>query len=87
VRFNTNPITEDVWEDSTDVTGAPAPGPAGSRESLTVSGLIPGQRYYFAIKTQDNVPNTSGISNSPHGVSGSPFLLYLPVVFQMRSAE
>jgi hypothetical protein len=32
---------------------------------MTVTGLTPGQTYYFAMKTQDEVPNTSTLSNSP----------------------
>ena len=65
IRHNASQITDANWGSSTNVTGEPAPGPAGSAESMTVSGLNPGQSYYFAIKTRDEVPNTSAISNSP----------------------
>ena len=71
VRYSTVQITEANWGSSTDVTGEPTPGIAGSAESMTVGGLTPGQMYYFAIKTQDEVPNTSGISNSWGAVAGS----------------
>lgn len=50
VRYNATTITESNWATSTDATGEPTPNPAGSVESMTVSGLTPGQRYYFAIK-------------------------------------
>jgi len=83
VRYNTSQITQANWDSSTDVTGEPTPGPAGSAESMTVSGLTLGQTYYFSIKTQDEVPNTSGISNSPSAIACSSddgcVTVYLPL--------
>ena len=86
VRYNTTTITESNWATSTDATGEPTPNPAGSVESMTVSGLTPGQRYYFAIKTQDEVPNTSGVSNSPRAAANSPNTVYLPLVVSSASS-
>jgi len=63
VRYNTVEITDANWDASTDVDGEPAPSVAGTSESMTVTGLTPGETYYFAIKTQDEVPNTSALSN------------------------
>lgn len=85
VRYNTNTITESNWGTSSSVIGEPVPGPAGSIESMTVSGLTQGQRYYFAIKTQDEVPNTSGISNSSQAVANSSNTIYLPLVASAAS--
>jgi formylglycine-generating enzyme required for sulfatase activity len=80
VRYNAEPITEDNWASSADVSGEPVPQPAGSLESMTVSGLVPGQATHFALKTQDEVPNTSSVSNSPWARAGSsPNALYLPL--------
>ncbi len=67
VKYNTEEITESNWDESTGVDGEPAPSPSGSTESMTVTMPYPGAIYYFAIKTQDEVPNTSDISNSPSG--------------------
>jgi len=86
VRYNATTITESNWDASTNVTGEPTPSPAGSVESMTVSGLAPGQRYYFAIKTQDEVPNTSGISNSPRAAAHSSNTIYLPLVASSTSS-
>ena len=87
VRYNTTTITESNWGTSSTVTGEPAPSPAGSVESMTVSGLSPGQTYHFAIKTQDEVPNTSGISNSPRAAAqASPNTVYLPLVLSSASS-
>ena len=80
VRYNTTPITESNWAASTDASGEPPPGPAGSMQSMAVSGLSPGRAYYFAIKTQDEVPNTSSVSNSPRAKSLSfPNAIFLPL--------
>ena len=53
------------WQNATRVTGEPNPSPAGSTDSMLVSGLEPGARYYFCIKTYDDAGNYSGLSNSP----------------------
>ena len=43
----------------------PLPAAAGTPETLFVFGLDPDSTWHFALKTQDEVPNTSVISNSP----------------------
>ena len=86
VRYSAAPITEETWASATNVSGAPAPGPAGSVQSMTVAGLSPGQTYYFAVKTQDAAPNTSGISNSARARAQTwPNALYLPLVTSSTS--
>jgi len=65
IRYNTEEITEANWDGSWDVDDEPPPSPAGTAESMTIDMPYPGLTYYFAIKTQDEVPNTSNISNSP----------------------
>jgi hypothetical protein len=71
IRYNTVAITESNWLSSTLLVHSLAPSPAGINETLTISDLTPGQTYFFAIKTQDEVPNTSGVSNSPSAVARS----------------
>lgn len=56
---------ESRWQNATQVYGEPSPSLAGIRDSMLVSGLEPGERYYFGIKTRDEVGNSSGLSNSP----------------------
>ncbi len=65
IRYNTVPLISATWDSSTQVTGEPVPSVAGSSEQFTVTGLDAETLYYFAIKTRDEVPNTSGISNVP----------------------
>ena len=63
IRYSTSAITAGNFASATAVTGAPAPAAAGTSQSMTVSGLTPNTPYYFALKTADEVPNWSGLSN------------------------
>lgn len=63
IRYSTALIDSGNWDSASQVTGEPSPSAAGSSESMTVSGLSSGTLYYFAIKTSDEVPNISGLSN------------------------
>jgi len=63
-RSNSAITTDALFNAATDVTGEPAPGVAGTAQAMTVTGLTSGQTYYFAMKAQDQVPNTSALSNS-----------------------
>ena len=65
VRYSTSTITAGNWASATQATGEPSPSVAGSSETFTVTGLSEGTTYYFAIKTSDEVPNESGLSNVP----------------------
>ncbi len=63
IRYSTVLITETNWDDCVRVEGEPTPQIAGSSESFTVYSLNPSTTYYFAIKTADEVPNWSLLSN------------------------
>ncbi|MFW9973326.1 MAG: fibronectin type III domain-containing protein [Candidatus Odinarchaeota archaeon] len=67
IRYSTEPITEENWDDAIPCEGEPIPQLAGSKESYVVTDLIPGETYYFAIKTSDDVPNLSKLSNIAEG--------------------
>jgi beta propeller repeat protein len=60
------------WDAAADVNGEPAPQIAGTAESMTISGLTPGQTYYFALRTLDDSDNLSDISNSPSAAAYTP---------------
>lgn len=47
---------------ATNCKGEPEPSPAGTGETFTVEGLAPGT-YYFALKSYDEQPNQSDLSN------------------------
>lgn len=63
LRYSTSAITAANFASATRWTGTPSPGVAGTQQTTTVTGLQPVTTYWFAIKTGDEVPNWSGISN------------------------
>ncbi len=63
IRYSTSPIDAGNWDVATLVTDETLPKQAGFAESFIVDGLASGTTYYFAIKTADDVPNWSAISN------------------------
>jgi YVTN family beta-propeller protein len=62
IRYSTSPITEANWASATQCVGEPAPQSAGTTQTFTVTNLLTGT-YYFALKTADETPNWSGLSN------------------------
>ncbi len=71
VRYSSTSInSEAAWEASTPViTGIPLPGNAGTSQGMKVTGLVRGQRYYFSVRAQDEVPNLGGLSKSPSTIA------------------
>ena len=67
IRYNLSPITAANWESASVFGSPPNPDPAGSNESVSVTGLQAGEIYYFAIIGIDEIGNESEISNSPGG--------------------
>jgi len=63
LRYSTAPITASNFAQATRWQSMPAPSAPGSIQSVTVTGLEPNTTYWFAIKTGDDVPNWSSISN------------------------
>lgn len=63
VRYSTVLIADGNWAAANQASGEPSPQVAGSSESFTVTGLSPNTTYYFGIKTGDEVPNWSVLSN------------------------
>lgn len=72
IRYSTSAINDGNWASATEVTGEPSPSVAGSSESMTVTGLSSDTTYHFAMKTSDEVPNTSAISNVPSLATAAP---------------
>ncbi len=63
LRFSTSAITAANFASATRWNGTPTPTASGTTQSTTVTGLSPNTTYWFAIKTADEVPNWSGLSN------------------------
>lgn len=63
VRRYSFAITDETWANCAIVLGEPQPGPAGSPQSMTITGLTSYRLYNVAIKSADEIPNWSPISN------------------------
>ncbi len=63
LRYSTSPITIANFASATRFLATPTPATPGTQQSVVVTGLQPSTTYYFAIKTGDDVPNWSGLSN------------------------
>lgn len=62
-RSRTAIVTLADFQLATPVNGTPTPAPAGSAQSAVATGLQPNTRYWFALRTQDDAGNWSGLSN------------------------
>ncbi|MBU1172731.1 MAG: thrombospondin type 3 repeat-containing protein [Proteobacteria bacterium] len=56
-------ITEDTLSRATEIWCGIVPGPEGYVEMFTMSGLLPGTSYHFAVKTVDRAGHVSDLSN------------------------
>lgn len=63
LRYSTSPIDSTNFDSASTVDHLPSPQTSGSLESFTLTGLNPNTTYYFALKTADEAPNWSDISN------------------------
>lgn len=63
LRYSTASITAGNFASAIAVSGEPLPLPAGTTQSMTVTGLAASTTYYFALRTADEASNWSSISN------------------------
>ncbi|HXI56529.1 MAG TPA: discoidin domain-containing protein, partial [Polyangia bacterium] len=73
LRFARTPISPQTWDSATPATTG-APRAPGTRETFTVSGLLPTTLYYFAVKVVDDTGTRSPQSNvvSASTLDGTP---------------
>lgn len=66
IRYSTtDSLTEENWGlVTTAVDSPPAPQPSGREESFVVVGLSATTRYFLGLKSADEVPNWSPLSNA-----------------------
>ena len=62
-RWSAAPITEANWGSATAVSNEPSPVGAGGLQNMALTGLPAGTMVYVALKTADEVPNWSTLSN------------------------
>jgi hypothetical protein len=84
LHYSTSTINQGNWELSLSVSEVPSPKPAGSTETFQVTGLNPDTTYYFAIKTGDEIPNWSPISNTASGKTSGESLPTLNVTMVLE---
>ena len=72
LRYSTSPITEFSFFSSSQATTEPAPELAGTVQGCTISGLSASTTYYFCLIAQDEVPNSSGLSNLVSAATSLP---------------
>jgi hypothetical protein len=63
IRYSGSPITDANWATAFQAGGEPPPKTGGEPDTFVVRYLAPGTLYYFALKTADEKPNQSGLSN------------------------
>ncbi len=78
IRYAATAVTEEAWAAATPLTAIPLPRPAGDGQSLNITGLPYGV-WHFAMKTADEVPNWSPLSNVVSATVGD-FVAPSPVV-------
>ena len=66
IRYSSQPITESNWASASQAAAEPKPKAAGRPETFVVTGLASNSTYYFALKTADEKPNWSALSNVPN---------------------
>ncbi len=65
-----------IWDfrnNATQVVQNMVPQSAGQSESYTVSGLVPGNSYYFSVLSVDEAGNSATVSNSPPATAQDVF--------------
>ena len=72
VRYSTEPITTENFEDATQAQDTPEPSPAGTEEAFYISGLNFNETYYFALKVVDRQYNYSELSNVAQAQTPGP---------------
>lgn len=63
IRLHGYPITESNWDDCVQISQEPTPAPPGTQQFMVVTGLQPFRYYHIAMRTADEIPNWSPLSN------------------------
>ncbi|MBL92101.1 MAG: hypothetical protein CMH56_09880, partial [Myxococcales bacterium] len=71
LRMSTSLMHSGTFSNGTPIMIAP-PAVAGTAETITVEGLLPQTRYFFAIRTIDDTQQTSVLSNVLEFTTGNP---------------
>ncbi|OLC55098.1 MAG: hypothetical protein AUH92_02895 [Acidobacteria bacterium 13_1_40CM_4_69_4] len=72
VRYSTAPIDAATFAGAAPAAGPPSPGPAGSSDTMEVTGLAADTFYYFAVKARDDWGNPGPLGNVASGSTLPP---------------
>jgi hypothetical protein len=78
LRISRETITNSNWDSATQVSGEPAPSPAGQTDSMVVTGLMTDTTYYFALAACDEAGNCSGRSNCVAATCITDYIVVFP---------
>jgi hypothetical protein len=78
IRYSTEPITEDNFEEAPQAEKTPDPQEPGSMESYTLEGLEFSTKYYLAMKVRDRQFNFSPLSNPADATTPPPPEINIP---------
>jgi hypothetical protein len=87
IRYSKFFIAPADWNTATQVDNEPSPKPGGETDSLVVSGMDPDVNYYFVLKTADEVPNESDMSNCCAAMAYSELLMVSPLSFTVGDVD
>ncbi len=85
IRYSKSLITDATWASAFQAGGEPPPKPAGAPDTFVVQSLAPGTAYYFALKTADEKPNWSALSNVVSRETQIPLISSLVRVLPKRA--
>jgi len=71
LRFDQRTFGISDWPYLRRAKDEPVPSPGGTHDSLVVSGLLPGTRYFFALRAADEAVNWSALSVVADGVTAT----------------
>ncbi len=82
LRYLDAPISESNWDSAMQAVGEPAPVNPGGEQSMTVSGLPTGMRWYFALKATSDLDVSGPLSNIPsvYLVKEYAYHTFLPLI-------
>ncbi len=63
IRYYTSMINSGTWDTASECDAEPLPAAPGTQQTFTISELLPGTKYYIALKSSDERPNISLLSN------------------------
>lgn len=66
LRYSTSVITDANWNNAQSINVSSIANP-GSSQTASLTNAVPGEKYYFAVKSVDDNDNWSNISNSASG--------------------